>query len=250
MYTKSNMGPILFFVILTIIYAVIKYKVTGRQQMIWGLIYLGILLTGMFFINLSMTKEMCGSTQPSTAILVTTVPWLMVFGVMALMLIAFPGWLAPFSNTFGYLIAKLAGLDSIADKIIAPDAVTSNTPASTKAAAVALEQIYSDKALLINQLTPSNFEGFWSKMSNAKLFNAGANQYKTALYNLVRMKQIVAEFVWAVLSGGLATSIATSYIQGSACQRSAEEMMKQHNQFEEEQENTEKKAPRVYEVSN
>ena len=244
------MGPILFFVILTLLYAIVRYKVTGPQQMIWGLIYIGLLLTGMFFINLSMTKEMCGSTQPGTAILVTTIPWMLVFGIMALMLIAFPGWLAPFSNTFGYLVAKLAGLDSIADKILAPNAVTTSTPSSTKAAAVALEQIYSDKALLINQLTPSNFEGFWSKMSNARLFNAGANQYKTALYNLVRMKQVVAEFVWALLSGGLATSIATSYIQGSACQRSAEEMIKQHNQYEDEQSDEPKKAPRVYEVSN
>jgi hypothetical protein len=38
---------------------------------------------------------------------VTLIPWLMLFGVLHLFLMIFPGWMAPFANTFGYLVAKL-----------------------------------------------------------------------------------------------------------------------------------------------
>jgi len=245
------MGPFLYFAILTLIYTVIRYKVTNPQsEMIWGLIYLGLLLVGMYLINLGITKTMCGTTQPGTAIMVTAIPWSMVFGVMILMLLAFPGWLSPFSNTLGYLVAKLAGLSTITDKIFASKAVRAASSTTGRAAAEALEQIYSDKALLVNQVTPENFETFWSKMSDAKLFNTGAAQYKSALYNLIRMKKLVAEMVWALLSGGLASSIATSYIQNTACVQSAKEMIQRHNQYEDENTDDQKKKLRVYDVTN
>jgi hypothetical protein len=193
---------------------------------------------------------MCGTTQPGTALMVTAIPWSMVFGVMILMLMAFPGWLSPFSNTIGYLVAKLAGLSTITDKIFASKAVRASTSGTGKAAAEALEQIYSDKALLVNQVTPENFESFWSKMADGKLFNAAASQYKTSLFNLIRMKKLVAELVWALLSGGLASSIATSYIQNTACVQSAKEMIQRHNQYEDETANTDTKKPRIYDVTN
>lgn len=244
------MGPFFLFSLLSIIYTVIRYKVTSpKQEMIWGLVYIGILLVGMYVINLNITKTMCGSTQPGTALMVTAIPWSLVFGVTILMLLAFPGWLSPFSNTIGYLIAKLAGVNSVADKVIAPKAVTQTTPGATKVASEALEQIYSDKALLINQLTPENFEGFWNKMSQAKLLNQGAAKFKEQLYNIIRLKKLVAELVWALLSGGLASSISTSYIQNTACQQSAKEMIQRHNQYEDEDNNEKPKEKRVYDVS-
>ena len=59
--------------------------------------------------------------------MVTTIPWAIVFGLMSLMLIVFPGWLSPFSNTIGYLFAKLAGVGTLMDKIIAPKSVNADT---------------------------------------------------------------------------------------------------------------------------
>ena len=243
------MGGLTYFTLLTLIYAIIRYKVTERQpSIIWGVAYLCLLFIGIFYINLAMTKQMCGTPQTGTAILVTTVPWALVFGIMAMMLLVFPGWLSPFSNTIGYLVAKLAGVGTIMDKIIAPKSTTGATPGVTKAAAEALEQIYSDKSLIVNQLTEENFGNFWSKMSSANLFNKGADAYKDALLKIVRLKNVVAELVWALLSGGLAISISTSYVQGTACQKSAKEMIQRHNQYEDESaaKASSKKAPRIY----
>lgn len=243
------MGGLVFFILLTIIYSIIRYKVTERQpSIIWGVAYMCLLIIGIFYTNLAMTKQMCGTPQTGTAILVTTIPWAIVFGIMTLMILVFPGWLSPFSNTIGYLFAKLAGVGTIMDKIIAPKSVTSASAETTKAAAEALEQIYSDKALIVNQLTESNFANFWNKMSSAGLFNKGADAYKDALMKIVRLKNVVAELMWALLSGGLAISISNSYIQGTACQKSAKEMMQRHNQYEDEsaKKSADVKAPRVY----
>ena len=243
------MGGLWFFILLTIIYSVIRYKVTERQSsIIWGIVYLCVLAVGMFYTNLALTKRMCGSPQTGTAIMVTAIPWAVVFGLLGLMLIVFPGWLSPFSNTIGYLFAKLAGVGTLMDKIIAPKDVNASTAGTTKAAAEALEQIYSDKSLIVNQLTEANFNGFWNKMSASGLFNKGADAYKTALLNVVRLKNVVAELVWALLSGGLAISISNSYILGTACEKSAKEMMQRHNQYESDstKKTEEAKAPRVY----
>lgn len=243
------MGGLTFFSLLTILYFIIRYKVTERQpSMIWGIAYLCFLIIGMFYINLATTKEMCGTPQTGTALLVTTIPWAMIFGIGALMLIVFPGWLSPFSNTIGYLFAKLAGVDTVMDKIISQQSVTTSSAETTKAAAEALEQIYSDKSLIVNQLTESNFDNFWNKMSGAGLFNKGADTYKETLLKMVRLKNVVAEMIWALLSGGLAISISNSYIQGTACQKSAKEMIQRHNQYEDEKSkaNGNIKAPRIY----
>ena len=243
------MGGLVFFILLTIIYSVIRYKVTERQpSIIWGVAYMCLLIIGVFYSNLAMTKQMCGTPQTGTAILVTTIPWAIVFGIMALMILVFPGWLSPFSNTVGYLFAKLAGVGTLMDKIIAPKSVTADTAGTTKAAAEALEQIYSDKGLIVNQLTEENFGNFWAKMSAAGLFNKGADAYKESLLKIVRLKNVIAELVWALLSGGLAVSISNSYIQGTACQKSAKEMIQKHNQYEDESaaKAAGKKAPRVY----
>lgn len=239
------MSPFTVFALLTIIYAIIKYHVSdGKTALIIGVVYVCLLAISMYFLNLGLTKEMCGTTQPGTALLVTAIPWSLVFGVLALMLIVFPGWLSPFSNTLGYLAAKLAGVGTIMDKII------KSRKDADKTTAPALEQIYGDKALLVNQLTESNFEGFWSLMKGGNLFRTEANQYKEALRKIVRLKNTIAELTWALLAGGLATSISNSYILGSACQQSAKEMIQRHNQYEAETDNAAPKEKRVYTVSN
>ena len=39
----------------------------------------------------------------------TIVPWVLIFGMVVVMLNVYPGWISPFSNTFGYGLTKLAG---------------------------------------------------------------------------------------------------------------------------------------------
>ena len=53
--------------------------------------------------------------------------------------------------------------------------------------------------LLINEITPDNFDQFWEKLK--PLFRSTADEHKGALNKIVHMKDIVAEFVWFCLAG-------------------------------------------------
>lgn len=233
--TSGSTGFTLFALI-TSIYFILRYYISdSKQQLILSFIYGITILIMMYFINLDITKNICGSPQVGTSILVTALPWGVVFGGLVGLLIVFPGWLSPFSNTFGYLAAKLSGVNSLFDKILKPKFTSGKTPFNEKIAAEALQQIYDDKSLLINQITLENFDTFWSRMTNANLFNKNAIDFKEQLRNLVRLKNLVAYYVWYLLSGALITSMSYNYIVGVGCQKSAKQMQALHNKYENEQ---------------
>ena len=72
-----------------------------RNTMLFGA-YVLIIIIGQFFINLNLTAQMCHKAQGYQTLTITVVPWMVIFGVFNLLLSFFPGWLKPFSNTFGY----------------------------------------------------------------------------------------------------------------------------------------------------
>jgi len=143
----------------------------------------------------------------------------------------FPGWKSPFSNTFGYLAARVGGIKDAFNAIL-----TENI--SNKA----VQAIYEDNSLIINEITPENFEDFWSKMQTSNMISASVPaDSKERLYKLVRMKDIVSEFVWYLLAGVLISSITFSYISNSKCKRSAEYMKQQHEEWKKDADKGEKK---------
>jgi predicted membrane protein len=224
------------FALITSIYFIIRYYITDpKQQLILSLIYGITILIMMYFINLNITNNICGFPQVGTSLMVTAIPWGVVFGGLVGLLIVFPGWLSPFSNTFGYVAAKLSGVSMLFDKILKPKFVNAKTALNEQIAVEALQQIYDDKSLLINQITLENFDNFWTRMSNANLFNKGANEFKEQLRNLVRLKNLVGYYVWFMLSGALITSMSYNYIVGVGCQKSAKQMQLLHNKYENEQ---------------
>jgi hypothetical protein len=224
--------------------------------MIYGGIYISLLIVGEFMINLSLTDAMCGSNQWGTAMIVTMVPWIVIFGILNVLLLVLPGWLTPFSNTFGYGIAKLAGLSGLMNRILKPTILAKDLPKGDKTGMdsiqEALAHIYSDKSLLVNEITQTNFDNFWNNMS--ALFRDGVknnSKIKQELLDMVRLKDIVAEFVWYALTGFLVTSVGYNYIVNSGCQQSVQEMQKRHDKYEEDEQakhNAAKNAPapRVY----
>ena len=48
----------------------------------------------------------------------TIIPWVLIFGVINIILIIFPGWISPFANTFGYGVMNLLGLKQLLSIIL------------------------------------------------------------------------------------------------------------------------------------
>ena len=235
----SNSPPnpslsMLFFFIITSIYFIAKYNVLPKQSNLIFVIYILLLIIGEFFINLSLTKSMCGSNQMSSAMFITIIPWVLIFGLLNLMLMVFPGWLSPFSNTIGYGITKLFGINTLLNDIFKakmnPEELKEQ---NVGAMAEALEHIYSDRSLLINEITQENFDNFWTNMSPS--FNPTVKdniEIKKSLFDFIRLKDIVAEYIWFMLTGFLVTSVGYNYIANNGCSQSVQDIKQRHSDYE------------------
>lgn len=227
---KDSLFALIYFVIITIIYFGLKlFSTTKKMIMVWSGAYLLALLVGEFFINVSVSGKLCGNPQYGTAAIITIIPWIIIFGFLNMLLIVFPGWLSPFSNTFGYLITKMLGIGDLFNNILSSKFEKDNTSENVKVAAEALEHIYADKSLLINEITQANFDTFWSRMSSANLFKKNADEFKDKLRYFVRLKDMVAEFIWYLLTGGLVTSVSYNYMVNTDCTKSVDELQNNVN---------------------
>lgn len=254
---------LIFFLIVTTIYAIAKYMTSKSSidpcqessntnyTMLFG--YIILLIIGNYFINLNVTTALCGEVQWKNTFVTTIIPWVIIFGVINLVLIIYPGWLSPFSNTIGYLIAKLMGLESTIEEILKPNLIKNekNLSQEEKNIGEALQHIYSDKSLIINEITTTNFCIFWDNMEKAGLFKKDIPSYaKISLFNFIKLKDIIAEYIWCILSGSLVTSVGYNYIINSECTRSVKLMEKQHDNYIDKQsqlhtQNKDKKS-RIY----
>ena len=97
---SPNMG-LAIFVIITVIYFIIEYLTKGKHGAVAFIIYIILLFCSQIGISVSLTKSLCGEVQTKAAFIYTILPWIIIFGLLNLMLLIFPGWLRPFSNTIG-----------------------------------------------------------------------------------------------------------------------------------------------------
>ncbi len=243
-----------YFVIPSLIPSLFTMNPTKKARLFF--VYLLLLIGGEWMINIGLTKSMCGSEQSGTAALATIVPWMVIFGMMNVMLQMFPGWLRPFSNTIGYLFTK-GGISRTMREILkgklidesGKDSVSSDVSNVQKA----LATIYEDKSLLVNEITTSNFDDFWKKLS--PLFKKGVKDnadLKNTLLKHIDAKESIAKYVWYLLTGGLITSASYNYIVNAGCTFSVDEIKKRDNEHaktvKEKAANDKSNTARVYQT--
>ena len=186
----------------------------------------------------------------NVGILATVFPMLFIFGLLQLLLTIFPGWVEPFSNTFGYGMAKLVGLHDLMKRLLVSPQFNA---APEKKIINAVNSIYNDPSIFINQFNYANREDFnktWdnSFASGRGIFVKSAGPaplpYSPAnpnpppgshLYqefrNMVKLKDIVGTFVWYMLVGVIATSRSYNYIISQPCSLNASVAQKAVNSY-------------------
>jgi len=220
------LNSLLLFSIMTAIFATLKYLTRGQPaiQSIMGLIYIFSVMGLQFYVNFTSIQDKCGGKGDyGTAFFNTILPFVLIFIVIFYTLKAFPSFKAPFSNTFGYGLTRLMGVRTLLLKDILKLPVESGQDGPLNAS---LRLIYEDPSLLINSITPDTMEAFIER--SAELFKPDIDQYITKLYDLVRLKDIVAEYMWYYLSGLLVTAYSISNIATLKCDVSSSDMIKLH----------------------
>ena len=210
------------FFIITLIFTIIKYSIPETMLTLINIIYIGTLMAVLITINSSLAKTICDNPQSTTSGIVATIfPMLFIFGLLQLLLVIFPGWLEPFSNTFGYAVAKIGG----AEKVVKDVLLKADTQGGDISKAIS--NIYNDPSIFLNQFNYENEDDFktkWNRSGN--LFIPDARPTTSTQYinfrNMVKLKDLVAQFVWYMLAGILVTSRSYNYIINQPCGLSPE----------------------------
>jgi len=240
----SSSVAIGFFLAIFAAYSYYKYKKNGVLSGGVTSMFFIVLITGEYFINLAMSKDICGFDQEKTALIATLLPWILVLGVLKAALIVFPGWLTPFSNTFGYIfVSAVTDLKDVFANILTPQFdleppidggqkgggdgsgglqdsadIPEDNVKNKRDIGRALEQIYTDQSILLNELNLDNLDKFWDSFKESKLIRPSAKiEDLEKIRKFLMMKTIVGEFVWLVLCGMLVVSISYNYLLNMGC---------------------------------
>lgn len=226
--TSSPPDPstsIFSFFLITLIYFVAKYQVNDSMATMLNVIYVVAILSTQISINAALAKSVCNNPNSTNIGILTTIfPMLFIFGLLELMLNIYPGWVEPFSNTFGYGIAKLTGLSTTIKNLIK----NPQSSSSGKTVAAALNNIYNDPSIFINQFSYDDKEAFDRTWNNSYANGDGlfVQSAKTADQNsilyqefrhCVKLKDIVGKFIWYILVGVLVTSKSYNDIINEPC---------------------------------
>jgi len=230
--TKQTPNPsiamVWFFVVTTIYFYIRSKRIVGKSLLVG--VYTTLVVVGELAINIGLTKTMCGSEQISTAIIATVIPWVIIFATLTVLLGIFPGWLRPFSNTFGYLLTY-TGVTKTLNKLVKGKNESKSKTISDdmKNVQKTLATIYNDQSLLVNELTTTNFEYLWKEMLTP-LFREDVKgrpietELKKKLLGHITTKEGIAEYIWYILTGGLVTAASYNYIVNTNCTHSLSEM--------------------------
>ena len=169
----------------------------------------------MYFININIMTTKCGSNI--SVFKATLLPWGAIFAPMMIALLLFPQWKRPFSITFGYMIARLAGGNNTLLDLLDP----------TKAQS--LHYVYNNPSLLINEFTPTNFDEKIKDMLGKDPVFINSPDKIEAFRKIVHLKDIVSQWIWYFLTATVATSTSYTMMMNTECTKSANDYVLAHN---------------------
>jgi len=266
MVEANSSVAIFYFIVIFFAYSYYKYTNNGIISPGVNLLVFLVLIIGEGFINLGISSGVCqGATQPYSALVATILPWFLVLGVLKAALLVLPGWLIPFENTFGYFFVSIVtDLKDVFNEILTPQydleqakkiqgggGGTSLTPqeqqdlietVQKRDVGRALEQIYTDQSILLNELNNDNLDDFWKSFTESKLLKPGKEENKEKIRKFIMMKSIVGEFVWLILTGFLVVSISYNYLLNIGCTYTKEQQRARQEALDKAQKEAQAKA--------
>jgi len=239
--TPTPLNSMFYFLILTIIYILVNifliYSSSDFNNSIILAVYSILLLLGLYFINTSTIKQLCGSNDANyklpynKIITLTAGPWIIIFGSLFFLLEIYPGWIKPFSNTFGYMIISFLGVEKLLKSYL-----KSNDDVDKKENGLitAINYIENNASTFINQFDTNDieFENFFKKIKDSKLFkdelfkdgHVKSSNFYLELHKLVKIKNEIGKAIWYILAGTIISSVSYNILMDIKCEKSTQQM--------------------------
>jgi len=213
------MGSLLLYYLLRYFLIDSKIKYSKAVLLILSIVFIIIISGSQIGTYTLLSKRICaGSEQITQAIKVTFLTNILFVGIIAVLLKVFPGFKQPFTNTFGYLLVFIFGVKKAMNRLLLSSAEGGDI----------VKKIYDDPSLLINLITPENFNKVIEKLQKGTPPVIDPDPKDVVkLYKLVGLKDMIGEMIWVALGGVLA--IATGYnmmMNISSCARDEGEQAK------------------------
>lgn len=255
---SEQMSGMIYFFSVTVVYLIIviagiyssstfKDVDNNSNNTIYNIIYIGALIIGTYIFNMATMRSICSDQVDYTNVLfITILPWTLIFSIIYIILEVFRGWVTPFSNTIGYFIVKLFGIEEELSRVLAPksDGDNSRDPKNADIAK-AINNVTNNKSKFINQIESSviNFQDFFTELKKSGMLKLEISEKLTdksqfdnipdilRLFKMIRIKYLIGKACWYILSGALILSITNSFIINSSCQRSAKDLEKRYTKL-------------------
>jgi hypothetical protein len=236
-----------------------KYEEYSKNNYLYLGIYLVLVMLIQFIVNASVISTTCGgsiSENMGAAGVLTFIPWTLIFGVIIIVLMIYPGFKSAFSDVIGYFYISGSATKIITELLVNRDVEKKLTGTETKEekesledAADAIVKICGNTSILINQIVPDNFEKYWkilTPLMKPKYRDTNSQETKDIrqeLFELVVTRDNIGESLWYIYTGILLTSIVQLKITTRGCNNNTATMEKNYNEFlKKEEEAKAKKA--------
>lgn len=203
-------------------------------------IYLAVVILSQFIINTSFVINACGGSSVSnygSAFLITFLPWIFIFGIMLVTLIMYPGFKGAFADIVGYFFVADKANDALSNILIS-DSVTqgainsvedANVKSDLVKAAESVSKMLGNKAIIINQITPLNFNDMWNTLKQLMKPNMFENEEaKSGLLDIAVMRDSIGEAMWYVYTGILIISYTSYKITSATCPPDVNKLIKRN----------------------
>ena len=188
----------------------VKYKEYVSNSYLYLAIYLLLVMVIQFVVNASVIATTCGgsiSENMGAAGVFTFIPWTLIFGIVVIVLIIYPGFKSAFSDVIGYYYVSISANTLLTNLLVNTDLekkLSSSNPSASptteitsapdviavpqnveqqanniiggsnsdkeqmQEAADLIIKICGNTSILINQIVPSNFKSYWSLLTPLK----------------------------------------------------------------------------------
>jgi hypothetical protein len=236
-----------------------KFEEYSKNNYLYLGIYLVLVMLIQFVVNASVISTTCGgsiSENIGAAGILTFIPWTLIFGVIIIVLLIYPGFKSAFSDVVGYFYISGSATKIITELLVNRDLEKKLTGTESKEeresledAADAIVKICGNTSILINQIVPDNFEKYWKiltplmKPQYRDTNSPETKDIRQEFFQLVVTRDNIGEALWYIYTGILLTSIVQLKITTRGCNNNTATMEKNYNEFlKKEEEAKAKKA--------
>jgi hypothetical protein len=228
-------------------------------------IYLFIVIITQIVINIyNITSDCGGNTVDNIgpAALLTFFPWSLIFGVLIIVLILYPGFKIAFSDVIGYFYVANSANNLLTELLIDKDVedemnqgnVDTKSKIAIQNAADIIIKIAGNRSILINQIVPDNFNNFWTTLrplmkTKFQLESPETEDIKDKFFKIVVTRDNVGEAMWFIYTGILVVSLVQLNITNRGCVSDAATMEKNYQAFLDDQKQLEEENKKKTDVT-